>query len=33
VQLTEVLLDRDLPRRWAERDGKDETLFAAMNQG
>ncbi|WP_431262359.1 SDR family oxidoreductase [Roseateles chitinivorans] len=29
----EVLLDRDLPRRWAERDGKYETLFAAMNPG
>lgn len=27
----EVLLDRDLPRRWAERDGRYETLFAAMN--
>ena len=29
----EVLLDRDLPRRWAERDGKYETLFSAMNPG
>ncbi|WP_431256949.1 SDR family oxidoreductase [Roseateles chitinivorans] len=29
----EVLLDRDLPRRWAERDGRYETLFAAMNPG
>lgn len=27
----EVLLDRDLPRRWAERDGKYEQLFAMMN--
>ncbi|ANH67656.1 SDR family oxidoreductase [Mitsuaria sp. 7] len=29
----EVLLDRDLPRRWAERDGKYEALFSAMNPG
>ncbi|WP_431046195.1 SDR family oxidoreductase [Roseateles sp. L2-2] len=29
----EVLLDRDLPRRWAERDGRYETMFAAMNPG
>jgi uncharacterized oxidoreductase len=29
----EVLLDRDLSRRWAERDGTYETLFAAMNPG
>ena len=29
----EVLLDRDLPRRWAERDGRYEALFAAMNPG
>jgi len=27
----ELLLERDLPRRWAERDGTYATLFAAMN--
>lgn len=27
----ELLLDRDLPRRWAERDGTYDQLFAAMN--
>lgn len=27
----EVLLDRDLPRRWAERDGRYDTVFKAMN--
>ncbi|MDH0863828.1 SDR family NAD(P)-dependent oxidoreductase [Mitsuaria sp. GD03876] len=29
----ELLLDRDLPRRWAERDGRYDELFAAMNPG
>lgn len=27
----EVLLLRDLPRRWAERDGRFDDIFAAMN--
>lgn len=27
----EILLERDQPRRWAERDGSFDTLFAAMN--
>ncbi|MBJ3775310.1 SDR family oxidoreductase [Acuticoccus mangrovi] len=27
----EVLLERDFPRRWAERDGQYEAIFAAMN--
>ncbi|HVJ42034.1 MAG TPA: SDR family NAD(P)-dependent oxidoreductase [Dongiaceae bacterium] len=27
----EVLLKRDLPRRWAERDGRYAEIFAAMN--
>ncbi|WP_326537507.1 SDR family oxidoreductase [Pseudorhodoferax sp.] len=27
----EVLLDRDLPRRWAERDGTYASVYAAMN--
>ena len=27
----EILLERDLPRRWAERDGQYEAVFAAMN--
>lgn len=27
----ELLLDRDLPRRWAERDGTYDSIFAAMN--
>jgi uncharacterized oxidoreductase len=27
----ELLLDRDLPRRWAERDGTYDTVYAAMN--
>lgn len=27
----ELLLDRDLPRRWAERDGTYTTIYAAMN--
>ncbi len=27
----EVLLDRDLARRWAERDGRYEAVFAAQN--
>jgi len=27
----ELLLERDLPRRWAERDGTYATLFTAMN--
>lgn len=29
----EVLLDRDQARRWAERDGRYDTIFAAMNPG
>ena len=27
----ELLLERDLPRRWAERDGRYDALYAAMN--
>ena len=27
----EVLLDRDLPRRWSEREGSYDAIFAAMN--
>ena len=27
----EVLLERDLARRWAERDGNYDVIFAAMN--
>ncbi|WP_233233788.1 SDR family oxidoreductase [Bordetella sp. LUAb4] len=27
----EILLERDLPRRWAERDGSYDSLFALMN--
>lgn len=27
----EILLERDKPRRWAERDGSYDALFAAMN--
>jgi uncharacterized oxidoreductase len=27
----EILLERDLPRRWSERDGRYDALFAAMN--
>lgn len=27
----EVLLERDKPRRWAERDGSYDTIFAALN--
>jgi uncharacterized oxidoreductase len=29
----ELLLDRDKPRRWAERDGTYDAMFAAMNPG
>lgn len=29
----EILLDRDKPRRWAERDGSYDTVFAALNPG
>ena len=29
----EILLDRDLARRWAERDGRYDAIFAAMNPG
>lgn len=29
----EILLERDKPRRWAERDGSYDTVFAAMNPG
>ncbi|MET0312957.1 MAG: SDR family NAD(P)-dependent oxidoreductase [Hansschlegelia sp.] len=29
----EVLLERDYARRWAERDGRYEAIFAAMNPG
>lgn len=29
----EVLLERDLARRWAERDGRYDAIFAAMNPG
>jgi len=28
---SEVLLERDLARRWAERDGRYDAIFAAMN--
>jgi len=27
----EILLERDLPRRWADRDGNFDSLFSAMN--
>jgi uncharacterized oxidoreductase len=27
----EVLLERDHPRRWAERDGAYDAIFAALN--
>ncbi len=27
----EILLERDIARRWAERDGTYNTIFAAMN--
>lgn len=27
----EILLERDLPRRWAERDGNFDAVFAALN--
>ncbi|WDZ94133.1 SDR family NAD(P)-dependent oxidoreductase [Herbaspirillum sp. WKF16] len=27
----EILLERDLPRRWAERDGAYDAIFSAMN--
>jgi uncharacterized oxidoreductase len=27
----ELLLERDYPRRWAERDGTYDSIFAAMN--
>ena len=29
----ELLLDRDQPRRWAERDGTYDSIFAMMNPG
>ncbi|TCR60610.1 SDR family NAD(P)-dependent oxidoreductase [Bosea sp. BK604] len=29
----EILLERDMPRRWAERDGSYDTIFAALNPG
>lgn len=29
----ELLLERDYPRRWAERDGTYDSIFAAMNPG
>ncbi|WP_454915199.1 SDR family oxidoreductase [Xanthobacter sediminis] len=29
----EILLERDKPRRWAERDGSYDTIFAALNPG
>lgn len=29
----EILLDRDKPRRWAERDDTYDTVFAALNPG
>ena len=29
----ELLLERDQPRRWAERDGTYDSIFAAMNPG
>ncbi|GGF74858.1 oxidoreductase [Azorhizobium oxalatiphilum] len=29
----EILLDRDLPRRFAERDGRYDAVFAALNPG
>ncbi len=29
----EVLLQRDYPRRWAERDGNYDALFATINPG
>lgn len=29
----EILLERDKPRRWAERDGAYDTIFAALNPG
>lgn len=29
----EILLERDKPRRWAERDGSYDTIFATLNPG
>jgi len=29
----ELLLERDHPRRWAERDGRYDSIFAALNAG